>query len=76
MKILILLMFIGSVSAAEYIGKDYPYYIFKQEGGIFYCMPPESPGDIVSCWSLGKRYICIAVLPDDGYFADCKLHGE
>jgi len=68
----LVLFFVGSVSAATLVEKDFPYYIFNDDGKIRYCMQPESYlSTTTPCWTKGVKTQCKILKVDDGYI-DCK----
>ena len=60
------------VQSAELTGKDFPYWIFNDEGVTTYCMEPDRIGQIYTpCWANGIKTDCIILHEEDGYI-DCK----
>jgi len=74
LKYLIALFFLlpSNLNAAELLGREYPYYIFKDEGAIRWCMQPDGPNAVTTtCWAEGIATVC-KVLPIDEGYIDCK----
>ena len=60
--------------AAELLDKDYPYWIFDDEGVVRYCMEPDVDdvaGDTTPCFTGGVKTDCKLLEATDG-FIDCK----
>jgi hypothetical protein len=58
------------VDAAEYLGRDYPYFIYNDDGAIRYCMVPELEDTHMDCWANGIKQSCKITNADTGYI-DC-----
>jgi hypothetical protein len=72
-KLLFILLFSSSLSAAEYIAYNHPYYYFALDNKILACQPNK---DGAICFSKSNditiRYTCKAVTEAEGYLKDCK----
>jgi len=65
-----------NLDAAQLIGKDYPYYIFNDEGVLRYCEDPKEYGPTTTaCWTNGISIKCDVITPEEGYI-DCKSEDE
>jgi len=70
--LLVLILSVGIVQAAELIGRDFPYYIYQDEGKLRYCKQPDSPQQShQSCWSNGVETMC-KIVPIDAGYIDCN----
>ena len=73
---LTLILSIGIVQAAELVGRDFPYYIFQDDGALRYCMQPDGPDvKTTSCWTGGVETVC-KILPIESGYIDCRNEGE
>jgi len=60
-----------NAQAAEFVGTDYPYFIFRDDGVIRYCMEPDTVyTPTIDCWAKGIKSTCDIIAPDAGYI-DC-----
>ncbi len=64
-RVLVLILVFGSVAAAEFIKKDYPYDVYNDGGVIRYCM--ETTDLRVECWANGKAQMCDKLSDVQGY---------
>ena len=62
--------FFSDAFAAELTGRDYPYWIYRDNGVIRYCEQPELGDTHQICWSNGVDTIC-KILPIDEGYIDC-----
>ena len=75
MKYIFLLLFIGTVNAAEPQARKWhegiPYWLFTDSSVIRVCSPPMFYGDPAICMTNGKKTECKPLTPDQG-FIDCS----
>lgn len=79
-KLLLILLFSTSLSAATLIATDHPYYYFDYGDEIMQCEtgPLSQP---IKCFGQNKRtksmfkYECVGVTRSEGYIANCKVIG-
>lgn len=58
-------------NSAEFMYRDYPYYIFNDKDTIRWCIDPVEGAATTDCWTEGKKTECIVLPPEQGYI-DCR----
>jgi hypothetical protein len=78
MKLLLILLFSGSIQAATLVGSQHPMYFFDSPNEVFMCKSGVGTAKCAGRHKVTKIeviYTCTVVTAQDGYIKDCKVSG-